>query len=139
MGFTAEIKVNFADIDNAGIVYYPRFGHYCHLAMEQFFPAVLGLAYADALHKKEVLFPTVYFGADFHSRLSYGDTLKVEMTVLDIGNSAITWAYRGTSARTGDLVFTASNITVCVNKAFEKLAVPSWLRRQLNSYMDECG
>ena len=137
MPFTAAIKVNFADIDNAGIVYYPRFGHYFHLAMEQFFPAVLDLEYAEALHKKEVLFPTVHLVADFHNRLSYGDTINMEVKVLDIGNSAITWGYSGTSALTGTLIVTGGNVTVCVNKSFKKIPVPAWLRQRLEAYMEE--
>ena len=34
MTFRTPIKVCFGDIDNAGIVYYPRFMHYFHLAIE---------------------------------------------------------------------------------------------------------
>lgn len=41
MGFRAPIRVCFGDIDNAGIVYYPRGMHYFHLAMEEFFGSEL--------------------------------------------------------------------------------------------------
>ena len=51
MAFRTPIKVCFADIDNAGIVYYPRFLHYFHLAMEEFFAQTLGIDYADVLHQ----------------------------------------------------------------------------------------
>ena len=34
-------KVRFSDVDNAGIVYYPRFFHYCHVAREEFFTELL--------------------------------------------------------------------------------------------------
>ena len=44
MPFRAPIKVCFSDIDNAGIVYYPRFTHYFHLAMEEFFSSEMGMA-----------------------------------------------------------------------------------------------
>ena len=36
MPFRKPIKVGFGDIDNAGIVYYPWFMHYFHLAIEEF-------------------------------------------------------------------------------------------------------
>ena len=48
MAFRAPINVCFSDIDNAGIVYYPRFMHYFHLAMEEFFKEELGIAYGAA-------------------------------------------------------------------------------------------
>ena len=71
MAFRAPIKVCFSDIDNAGIVYYPRFVHYFHLAIEEFFSAVLKVDYADVLHKEKVSFPTVHLESDFRSRLKW--------------------------------------------------------------------
>ena len=72
MAFRTQIKVCFADIDNAGIVYYPRFLHYFHLAMEEFFGSELGMDYADVLHKRNLSFPTVHVECDFRRRLRYG-------------------------------------------------------------------
>ena len=95
MAFRAPIKVCFSDIDNAGIVYYPRFVHYFHLAIEEFFSAVLKVDYADVLHKEKVSFPTVHLESDFRSRLKYGDRIGMEVRVVNIGKSSITWGYRG--------------------------------------------
>ena len=47
MAFRATIRVCFSDIDNAGIVYYPRFIHYFHLAMEEFFRNVMDIGFKD--------------------------------------------------------------------------------------------
>ena len=46
MPFQAQMKVCFSDIDNAGIVYYPRFVHYFHVALEDFFSMELGVDYS---------------------------------------------------------------------------------------------
>ncbi len=73
MAFRKLIKICFADIDNAGIVYYPRFMHYFHLAMEEFFISGMGADYSDVLHKRNVSLPTVHLEADFRRRLHYGD------------------------------------------------------------------
>ena len=54
MSFRASIRVCFSDIDNAGIVYYPRFVHYFHLALEEFFAAEMEIDYADVLHKRNL-------------------------------------------------------------------------------------
>jgi 4-hydroxybenzoyl-CoA thioesterase len=90
MAFRTQIKVCFADIDNAGIVYYPRFLHYFHLAMEEFFASELGIDYADVLHKNNLSFPTVHLECDFRRRLRYGDRIDIEVSVIHIGQTSIT-------------------------------------------------
>ncbi len=85
----------FSDIDNAGIVYYPRFLHYFHLAMEEFFINELGVDFADVLHERNVSLPTVHIEADFRQRLRYGDRIDMEVRVLEVGRSSIRWGYKG--------------------------------------------
>ncbi len=139
MAFRTPIKVCFSDIDNAGIVYYPRFMHYFHLAVEEFFAGELGVDFADVLHTRRVSLPTVHLEADFRQRMSYGDHIDMEVRVLEVGNSSITWGYRGyRKGSHGDpeaLVVEGSNITVCVaTETFEKMTVPPWLRARLAAY-----
>ena len=138
MPFRAPIKVCFSDIDNAGIVYYPRFMHYFHLAMEEFFAAEMGIEYADVLHKRNVSFPTVHLESHFRRKLRYGDRIDIEVRVIAIGNTSITWGYRGYRRNGGEeIVVEGQNVTVCVRTdTFEKIEVPGWLRQGLTSYME---
>lgn len=138
MTFRKTIKVCFSDIDNAGIVYYPRFLHYFHLAIEEFFGCELGVDYAEALHERNVSFPTVHVEADFRQRMKYGDHIDMEVSVLRVGSSSITWGYRGYRAEDGQetVVVQGSNVTVCVRSdTFEKIVVPDWLRQGLTDYV----
>ena len=139
MPFRAPIKVCFGDIDNAGIVYYPRFMHYFHLAMEEFFGCELGVDYADVLHKHNVSLPTVHLESNFRQRLKYGDRVNMEVRVLNVGRTSITWGYRG--YRAGDneeVVVEGNNVTVCVTTdTFEKINVPEWLRDPLTAYQEK--
>jgi 4-hydroxybenzoyl-CoA thioesterase len=139
MAFRAPIKVCFGDIDNAGIVYYPRFMHYFHLAVEEFFERKLGINFADVLHRRNVLLPTVHLESDFRRRLRYGDRIDMEVRVLHMGRTSITWGYRG--YRIGEkeeLVVEGKNVTVCVTtETFQKIAVPTWLREKLGAYQEE--
>ena len=49
--FVFSTPVRFADVDHAGIVYYPRFFHYFHLAFEELFRSRMGpRAYVELLH-----------------------------------------------------------------------------------------
>src|SRR5512139_222636 len=95
MAFRTPIKVCFADIDNAGIVYYPRFMHYFHLAMEEFFAGEIGIDYADVLHQQNLSLPTVHLESDFRRRMRYGDQIQMEVRVIRIGRTSIVWGYKG--------------------------------------------
>ena len=138
MPFRKWIRVCFGDIDNAGIVYYPRFMHYFHLAVEEFFPSELGIDYADVLLKRGLSLPTVHLQADFRRRLRYGDQIEMEVTVIRIGRSSITWGYKGYRKAEGEeIVVEGNNVTVCVRTdTFEKMDVPEWLRKGLMDYME---
>lgn len=138
MSFRASIKVCFSDIDNAGIVYYPRFVHYFHLAMEEFFANEIGIEYADVLHKRNLSLPTVHLETDFRRRLRYGDRISMEVRVVRIGQSSITWGYRGYRRDDEEMVVEGQNVTVCVKTDnFEKIEVPEWLRNGLAMYMQK--
>ncbi len=138
MSFRASIRVCFGDIDNAGIVYYPRFMHYFHLALEEFFAAEIGIEYADVLHKRNLSLPTVHLESDFRRRLRYGDRISIEVRVVHIGKTSITWGYKG-YRRNGEeeVVVEGQNVTVCVKTdTFEKIEVPEWLTQGLKNYME---
>jgi 4-hydroxybenzoyl-CoA thioesterase len=137
MVFSAPIKVCFADIDNAGIVYYPRFMHYFHLAMEEFFSSVMGIDYSAVLHERNVSCPTVHVECEFRQRMKYGDQIDMEVRILKIGQSSITWGYQGyLHDDDKKIVVEGNNITVCVRTdTFKKIDVPPWLREGLTNYM----
>lgn len=138
MAFQKLIKVCFSDIDNAGIVYYPRFLHYFHLAMEEFFASGMGIDYSDVLHKYKLSLPTVHVEADFKRKLRYGDQINIEVKIIKIGNTSITWGYRGLRAPGGEEVVEGMNVTVCVDPAsFQKIEIPGWLRNGLTEYINK--
>ncbi len=141
MTFQKTIKVCFGDIDNAGIVYYPRFLHYFHLAMEEFFSSEMGIDDANVLHQRKLSLPTVHVDADFRRRLRYGDQINIEVRVIHIGRTSITWGYRGyRMAGEEEIVVEGQNVTVCVRTdSFEKMEVPEWLRKRLVDYTERSG
>lgn len=137
MCFRARMRVCFGDIDNAGIVYYPRFLHYFHVALEDFFSAELGMDYAAVIDRYGLAFPTVHLEADFRRPLKFGDQIEVEVKVLEIGKTSITWGY--TAYKGAQVIVEGHNVTVSMNmKAFEKMEVPGWLRRDLEAYRKRC-
>ncbi len=83
-----EIHVEWGDCDPAGIVYYPRF-------FEMFDSCTNALFESVGLKKQEVLkkyglagIPMVETSARFFVPSSFGDTVTVESTILELGNSS---------------------------------------------------
>ena len=65
MPFRSLLKIRFGDIDHAGIVYYPRFLHYFHVALEEFFGQELGIDYPLLINEHRIGLPTVHLETDF--------------------------------------------------------------------------
>src|SRR5436190_8744863 len=105
--FTCEIPVHFGYVDQARIVYYPHFFHFCHVAMEEAFREVVGIAYRDVLDKDRLGFPAVRIETDFETSVGYGETLKMAVSVTRIGTSSVEWLYEGRRASDGAKAFAA--------------------------------
>ena len=132
MAFRSNLKIRFGDIDRAGIVYYPRFMHYFHVAKEEFFPSQLDIEYHEFIEKHRIGLPTVHLESDFSKPFSYGDEIEVEVTVLNFGKSSITFGYRVFKKGGTRPHIVGHNITVCINMdTFEKIEIPEWLRPRL--------
>jgi acyl-CoA thioesterase FadM len=63
----------------------------------------------------------------------------MEVRVIHIGRSSITWGYKGyrLAGEEEVVVVEGQNVTVCVRTdTFEKIDVPEWLRKGLADYME---
>ena len=120
--------VRFADVDHAGIVYYPRFFHYFHLAFEELFRVRMGpRAYVDLLDRRRIGFPAVRAEADYQAPLRFGDTAAIELTVARMGRSSIRFRYRvdrapDPGAPPGTRVRCAEGLTVCAVVDLDRFA-----------------
>jgi len=134
MAFRTRLEVRFGDIDHAGIVYYPRFVHYFHVALEEFFAGALGRPYHRFLDEDRVGLPTVHLEIDFRSPLRFGDEIAIEVRVLDVGRSSVRWRYTVFKAD-GTLAAEAQIVTVALDMdRFSTTPVPQWLRSALEDY-----
>jgi 4-hydroxybenzoyl-CoA thioesterase len=141
MVFHAHLEVCFGDIDNAGIVYYPRFLHYFHVALEEFFSMELGIDYSTVVNVHRLAFPTVRIEADFRNPLSFGDHIEVDVLVLALGRTSITWGYKVyKSGERTRVIAEGRNVTVSIHMdTFEKMEIPDWLRKSLEAYQRSCA
>jgi 4-hydroxybenzoyl-CoA thioesterase len=101
--FVHRMPVRFADVDHAGIVYYPRFFHYFHLAFEELIRARLGQrAYLALLDERKIGFPAVRAACDYRAPLRFGDDVAIELSITRLGGRSITFGYRAVRLRDGE-------------------------------------
>lgn len=137
--YRARLKVRFGDIDQAGIVYYPRFLHYFHVALEEFFSNALGIDYPTLFLRHRIGLPTVHLETDFRRPLRFGDHFEVEVRVLKVGGASITFGYVAYLEDEMVILVEGHNITVCMDMmTFKKRDVPKWLREKLMDYQAQC-
>jgi 4-hydroxybenzoyl-CoA thioesterase len=94
MAFLSRHLVRFADIDRAGIVYYPRFFDFFHRSFEDFFADEVGTPYHRMIDERRVGFPIVHVDSDFKIPLQHGDLITIEVTTAKIGNRSLAMRYR---------------------------------------------
>lgn len=133
--FRHRMSVRFADVDHAGIVYYPVFFHYFHLALEALFSERVGArSYAKLLDQERVGLPHVSSHCDFFAPLRFGDSIEIEMSVEKLGQSSVTFRYRVYRCADEDrpeAVLAAEGTNVCATvdlEAFRAVAIPEPLR-----------
>jgi len=135
--YRAHLEVQFGDIDQARIVYYPRFIHYFHVAMEQFFRDIVGIDYPQVMNEHRLGHPTVHLEVDFRIPLRYGDYVEIEVMIGKIGTTSVVWDYK-VFTRGSDAVNATGRVTT-VNidlDSFDKQAIPDWLREKLSGYQE---
>jgi len=136
MTFTARIPARFGHSDPAGIVYYPRYLHYCHCAFEDFF-ASEGKPYYDVLMKEGHGWPTVHVETSFLRPLRFGQELCIDVSVKKLGNTSAVFAYRGYIDGEPEDVMRAQITVVCVSfEDFKPRPIPDVYRELFAAHLD---
>ena len=138
MVFEFEKKVRFGEIDEAGIVYYPRFFNFYHLAMEEFFEHAVGTPYATVIKDWKVGFPTVHVQADFFKPLRFGDVMTISLSIVKLGRSSVRMRYRVRRKGETTVAAEAQLTTACVDMTtFRARSIPEQLREVFDRYHEE--
>lgn len=97
MSFVTSVKVRFADVDPAGIVFYPRYFEMLNGAVEDWFAEKLGADFKTLHIDQQIGVPTVKLEATFLSPSELNDLLTITITPHDIGRSscAVTILFSG--------------------------------------------
>lgn len=126
------LTIRFGDLDPAGMVYYPRTLHFCHVGMEEYFRQIVGIDYPTFTGQHRLGLPTVRSEVDYRRPLRYGDELEIEIAVARVGQSSVEWLdriwHQGSDHPSAEIRLT----TVLVDmRTFTKVPVPDWLRERL--------
>lgn len=141
MSFTYATPVRFSDIDHAGIVYYPRFFHFFHLAFEELWRVRMGpRAYSELLDRDRIGFPAVRAECNFQEPLRFGDTAEIEIAIARMGGKSITFRYRvfrAADERPRTLCAEGQVVCAVVDLArFAAIAVPERITAMLADLVD---
>lgn len=112
--FRWERPLAFGDMDPAGILYYPRFLHYCHQAFEAFMAEVTGIPYARFLSVEKLGFPAVHVEADYRRPLPYGETIVIAIRVEEIGTRSLVLNYEASLGGKEDEICATARVTTAL-------------------------
>lgn len=132
--FVVPYSVRFADVDNAGIFYYPRFFHAFHVAFETWWEKGVGRPYHRILQEDKVGFPAVHIECDFRRPVTFGDPVEIALGVRRIGRRSVVFRYE--FRRRGDgTIHCAADITKAIvhMDTFTPMEPPGEIRAHLES------
>ena len=136
--FTCSVKVRFADVDHARIVYYPRYFHYFHIAFEELFEREFGKTYPQVLDEEHVGFPAVHLEADYRAPAKFGDVLDVHVTCVRVGTRSVVLGYRAVRSADGVECVRAEVTTACVDmRRFASMDVPPRYRDFFSRFLPD--
>jgi 4-hydroxybenzoyl-CoA thioesterase len=137
MAFESRQLVRFADIDRAGIVYYPRFFDFWHRAFEDFFTDEVKVPYHVMIDERRVGFPIVKVESDFRIPLQHGDLITIRVTAARIGARSLAMRYRTYRPGVAEVAAEGLVTQACVDMdAFRAIPVPGEVRATLERHRD---
>lgn len=90
MSFETHAQVRFADVDPAGIVFYPRYFEMLNAAVEDWFAKRLGLPFGVMHRERHMGVPTVSLTVTFLHPSELDDQLTITLSPREIGKSSCT-------------------------------------------------
>ena len=133
--FRRPHPVRFADVDAAGIVYYPRLLDYCHVTFEEFFEGAGDRSYSSWIREARIGFPTVHLEVDFHRMVEYGRPLWMTAAIARIGDRSVVFRFTG-ELEDGTVAFEAEITKVCAGMDTGRPEpIPAELRTLFGAYL----
>lgn len=117
--FVYARRVRFDEVDPAGIVFFARYLHLAHEAMEALFDRLEG-GYASFVRDRGLGVPAVKATVEYFAPLRHGDEVTITVETTHVGTTSFTLRYR--FAREGGGPVLAEVHHTCVLCALSSLA-----------------
>jgi len=135
--FVFRRPVRFAEVDAAGLVFFPRYHEYCHDALEAFFGELPG-GYAALFRERDLGVPTVHLETDFKSPLRFGDVARFEMAIARVGRTSVTFHHTIRRESDGVVAATVRHVVVMTRiSTLTPIPVPGDILELLGRYGSE--
>ena len=117
--FESRLRVQWADVDVAGICYFAAYWRFVEMAEMDMFRD-LGFAYSEVFEKHDFWLPRVHVEGEYHAPAAMDDWLRMRTHIERVGASSIRWKTVVYNERT-DEPGAAFTITVaCMDRATKK-------------------
>ncbi|GAA0655707.1 acyl-CoA thioesterase [Brevundimonas lenta] len=132
--FTVERRVRFADVDAAGIVFFPRYFEMLNGVVEDWFADALGVSFGELHLQRHSSVPTAAIEARFAAPSRLEDDLRFSLTVTKLGGASCGLRHR---IECGDeLRFEATQTIVHVGASLKPEPWPQPLRERIAPFVE---
>ena len=133
--FETRLRVQWADIDVAGIMYFASYWRFAERAeMEMFREA--GFPYDTVFEEYDVWLPRVHVEATYHAPALMDDWLRMRTHIVHVGASSVRWVTVFFNERTGEAGAVFRFTVACMDRDTKKSrALPAPIREALLAFV----
>lgn len=117
--FEARLPVQWADVDIAGIMYFPTYWRFAEYAEMEMFRE-LGFPYDRIFDEYDFWLPRVHAEAAYHAPTLMGDWLRMRTHLTKVGASSVRWKTVMFNERTGEASAALSLTVACMDRMSKK-------------------
>jgi len=133
--YRKEILVRFSDCDPAGIVFYPRYFEMFNSLIEDWCREELQFSFVEIVARRGWGLPAVHFETDFLAPSAYGDILKANLRLRNLGNSSVTLDIQLAGADGQPRVNATAVLALIDRAAMRAIPFPDDVRQRLSALL----
>ena len=132
--FVDHIRIRFAHVDPAGIVFYARYFEIINMVLEDWFRDGIGHDFGILNERDRVGIPLLHIEADFMKPSFLNDIVEFRLTVEKIGNSSFTINYEAWLGEELRLKMQAVHAFVELTQK-KSVPIPDIVRERMKAFM----
>lgn len=119
---TVEAPIKFSEVDSLRVVWHGHYVRYFEDGREAF-GKQYGLGYLDVFEHAQLALPLVDLQVNFKRVLEYGDSVRIETTLIDSPAAKLIFEYKVISVKHGFVACTGRSIQVFMAPATKELYI----------------